>query len=220
MGRLFGIALLVVVQATGLAQAQESAEADRELLERLQDGGLVLLFRHGNTGPNPERPDAVTGLIPIDGSDREREAAYYDCERQRNLSDTGRAELRTVAAALGEIGLVIGGVFASPMCRTRESAWLLAGRVVPSDGLIGNDEKSRQRLLTNKPGTGRSRILVTHGYVLSDIVPNPGSPDQRGQLPRSHAYVLEPAGSDEFKLLGQLGPEDWVRLAELAQQNR
>jgi hypothetical protein len=55
--------------------------------------------------------------------------------------------------------------------------------------------------------------LVSHGYVVSSIVPRPERPDERGQLVRGHAHVLEPLGYGKFRILAKLGPDDWTRLA-------
>ena len=216
MNKLFATASIMVTGCIAfspqLAVGQDLE--DGALLERLQSGGLVLVFRHAETGPDSERPDAISGRHSIEGSTKERQAAYLDCDRQRNLSDEGRADLQGVAEAIREIGLVIDEVFSSPMCRTRESAWLLAGQVTAADALIGQDNEKRQRLVSTVPVDGGNRILVSHGYVVSSIVPNPDEPDERGQIARGHAHVLEPLGNGEFRVFAELGPDDWVRLAQ------
>jgi phosphohistidine phosphatase SixA len=188
---------------------------DSALLARLQSGGLVLLFRHGKTRPDSEQPDAVSGRYALEGSAKERQAAYFDCDRQRNLSDEGRAELRQVAEAMREIGLVIGKALSSPMCRTRETAWLLVGQVTPADALIGPDNEERRRLVSTVPVDGGNRVLVSHGYIVGSIVPKPERPDARGQIVRGYAHVLEPLGDGKFRILAELGPDDWTRLAAI-----
>ena len=221
MNNRFAITLLIV--AGNIAFAQEPA-VDRRildeniLLERLQSGGLVLVFRHGETGPDSERPDAVSGRNSYAGTTKERHAAYFDCDRQRNLSDAGRASLVKTANAMRSIGLIVSEVFSSPMCRTRETAWLLAGQVTSTDALIGSDNEQRQRLASTIPVDGSNRLLVSHGYIVKNVVPNPQWPDERGQIARGHAHVLDPLGDGDFIVLADLGPADWRRLAELAQQ--
>ena len=215
MKRLLATTIMVVIGSIGLS-LQTAVGQDLEdsgLLARLQSGGLVLLFRHGKTGPDSEQPDAVSGRYALEGSTKERQVAYYDCDRQRNLSDEGRAELRQVAEAMREIGLVIGRVLSSPMCRTRETAWLLIGQVTTADALIGPDNAERRRLVSRVPVDGNNRVLVSHGYVVSSIVPQSERPDERGQLVRGHAHVLEPLGDGKFRILAELGPNDWTRVA-------
>jgi phosphohistidine phosphatase SixA len=221
MSKFLAIACFFAIANAGFAQdgatnAGPIDPGDAALLERLQSGGLVLLFRHGKTGPDPDRPDAVTGRNEVRGTVAERQAAYFDCDRQRNLSDTGRAELMISAAAMRSIGLVVGEVFSSPMCRTRETAWLLVGRVTVADALIGPDNAERQRLASTIPDDRANRVLVSHGYIVKSIVPNPERPDPRGQVARGSAHVLEPLGEGKFHVLAELAPDDWVRLAGLA----
>ena len=211
MKRLLATSLMVVTGSIALSlQTADGQDLENSaLLARLQSGGLVLLFRHGKTGPDSDRSDAVSGRYALDGSAKERQAAYFDCDRQRNLSDEGRAELRQVAEAMREIGLVIGKVLSSPMCRTRETAWLLVGQVTPADALIGPDNEERQRLASTVSLDSSNRVLVSHGYVVGSIVPRL---DERGQLVRGHTLVLEPLGGGEFRILAELGPDDWTRL--------
>jgi phosphohistidine phosphatase SixA len=221
MNKLLAITLVIVTgcithsQETVLTEVGDNID-DGALLEHLQSGGLVLVFRHGETGPDADRADAVSGRYSLEGSRKERQAAYLDCDRQRNLSEEGRADLQTVAKAIREIDLAIGEVYSSPMCRTRETAWLLAGQVAPRESLIGPHNEERQRLVSTVPAIGGNRLLVSHGYVILSIVPDPEWPDERGQIGRGHAHVLEPLGGGEFRILAELGPDDWTRLARLA----
>jgi hypothetical protein len=213
--------LAILVAVGNLAFAQDAAPArqksdDRELLERLQSGGLVLLFRHGATGPDPDRPDAVSGRNPFEGTPQEQQAAYLNCERQRNLSDKGRADLRRIAKAIRQIGVLIGDVYASPMCRTRETAWIIAGEVTASDALLSPDKVDRLQLASTATAEGRNRVLVSHGHIVFSLVPNPESVTERGYVPRGFAHVLEPRGDGDFNVLAELGPDDWLRLAEFA----
>ena len=133
--RIYAITLLIAIGNFAFAQepaADQHALDESALLERLQSGGLVLVFRHGETGPDSDRPN--------------------------------------------------------------------------------NDE--RQRLISTAPAEGSNRILVSHGYVVGSIVPNPQWPDERGQIARGHAHVLDPLGDGDFIVLADLGPDDWMRLAD------
>ena len=224
MNKIPVIFLLITLALTCFAQQTETVDAsnqstDDALIERLQNGGLVLLFRHGETGPDSDNADAVSGRSPAEGNSRQQYAAYFDCARQRNLSDAGRRDLTRIATAMQRIGMLVGEVLASPMCRTRETAWILVGEVMSSDALIGPENPQRTNLASEKPAAGHNRVLVSHGYVVKNIVDNPRQPDERGQLPRGHVHVLEPLGNGVFTLLAQLGPDDWLRLAELATQS-
>lgn len=213
------LAILLLVAFGNPAFAQNSAAkpieqvlGDNALLERMQSGGLVFLFRHGATGPDSDRPDAISGRKSLEGSPAERQAAYFDCERQRLLSDKGREGLRQAAKAMRSTGLPVGEVFASPMCRTRETAWLLVGQVRSSDALIGPPNAERERLVTTIPADGSNRILVTHSYVIASILSTPENLVDGEFVPRGSCVVLEPSGDGEFRILAMLDPDDWARL--------
>ena len=217
------VVVIVLTMLLGVAVAQETPEEilsgvlpDAELLQRLQSGGLVLVFRHGETGPDPDRGDAVSGFVHYPGSIREKQAAYLACDRQRVLTDAGRAQMVRTGNLMQTAGVLIGEVYASPLCRTRESAWLLAGRVVPTDALIGPGNDERDRLVTTKPDGEYNRILVSHAYVVAGLMGDFDRATRDRFIPRGHAFVLDPDGSDGFDVLARLGPVDWARLAELA----
>jgi hypothetical protein len=131
------------------------------------------------------------------------------------LSEKGRDDMRQIAAAIRKIGMVIGEVMASPMCRTRESAWLLVGQVKAEDALIGPGSVARDRLATTVSGPGRNRILVSHSYVVAGIISTPDNTFDGEFVPRGHCLVLAPDGNGGFDFLAKLGPDDWTRLAAL-----
>ena len=212
----------LIIALAGLVFAQDSSANpldqvldDSALLERLRSGGLVIVFRHGNTGPVSDRADAVGGRSSHPGSPKERQAAYLDCDRQRNLSDEGRDELQLIAHSIRKIGLPIDDVFASPMCRTRETAWILFGQVISSEALIGPENETRSQLVVSAPANGTNRVLVSHGYVVGKIVANFEGVAANEIAPRAYGFVLEPDGKGDFAILARLGPEDWVRVASI-----
>jgi broad specificity phosphatase PhoE len=80
--------------------------------QRLRDGGVVLLMRHGST---------VEGLGDPPGF------RLDDCSTQRNLSEAGRVESRRVGERLRQGGVRIAKVYTSPWCRCRETARVAFG---------------------------------------------------------------------------------------------
>lgn len=129
------------------------SETTAELITRLQDGGYVLVTRH-------ERTNA---FIP-DSHDVELE----NCATQRNLSVAGYATAVENGAILRHLQIPIGHVFASPACRTLETARLMFGTVSPEIKLLGygQAQDAVRSALTElvKDGSGRSgnTALVTH----------------------------------------------------------
>ena len=101
------LALLAAVAAqpagTERSSRPQSALPPAKVLAELRAGGYVLYFRHAATDFNKD-----------DGKMK----SYEDCAGQRNLAERGRADARTVGAALRELHIPIGRVLASPFCRT------------------------------------------------------------------------------------------------------
>lgn len=78
-------------------------------LERLRRGEVVGLFRHA-LAPGTGDPDNFR---------------LGDCSTQRNLSDAGRAQSRTIGVNLRQLGLNKAAVYSSQWCRCLETARLL-----------------------------------------------------------------------------------------------
>ena len=209
--------LVLGLLCNGAAAQDSGGIGDEALIRRLQEGGLVLVFRHGRT--DRSQTDQVGRLVGTESSSAERQAAFLDCSMQRNLLDGGRAELLKVAEAIRDIGFVVSEVLSSPMCRTRETAWLLFGQVTPTGVLFGQEAAAeRRRLAGTVPPDGGNRVMVTHGGIVRSIIGFPAVPGGSELSPEGYGFVLEPQGESEYRLLGRLGPSDWFRLADLAQR--
>jgi broad specificity phosphatase PhoE len=68
--------------------------------------GTVVLFRHA-LAPGGGDPPGFK---------------LEDCRTQRNLSDEGRSQARRIGEAFKSRGIVVGAVWSSQWCRTRETA--------------------------------------------------------------------------------------------------
>src|SRR5205809_2682352 len=102
-------------------------DADPALLAKLRHGGYVLFMRHTST--DFSQNDA-------------RMTSYEDCANQRNLTDKGRAEARALGEHVQRLAIPIGAVYASPFCRTMETARLAfhqAQRLTEARGGPAND---------------------------------------------------------------------------------
>ncbi len=192
---------------------------DETLLRRLREGGLVIIFRHGRT--NRDQTDQLQLGTAASLSAAERQSMFLDCSRQRTLSDVGREELRAVAVSIRAIGFAVDDLQASPMCRTRETAWLTFGRVTPNDALVVRRPlEERRRLAGTIPPQGTNHVLVSHSGIVASLVwypNNPADPADIG-LPEGSAFVVEPLDDGEYRFLARLAPADWARLASLSRQ--
>jgi broad specificity phosphatase PhoE len=143
-----------VLLAVACGDDEPRSERDG-LVDALRGGGHVLVFRH-----------AITESTTPEGE------SLRSCALQRNLSARGREQARAMGRAIRALGVPIGDVRASPMCRTRETAELAFGRVtndrrLVSHGVIGtvadDDRRTRalRRMVRQDPG-GANTVLVTH----------------------------------------------------------
>ena len=190
---------------------------DETLLQRLGEGGLVIIFRHGKT--HRDQTDQIQLAGSADLSAGDRQAMFLDCSRQRTLTDEGREELRRVGAAIRTIAFAVNDLQSSPMCRTRETSWLAFGRVTPNNALVARQGLAERRRLAGAiPPAGTNNVLVSHSGIVATLVwysNNPANPSDIG-LPEGNAFIVEPLGDSQYRFLAALAPSDWERLAHLS----
>jgi len=185
---------LVGLAAAGPGVAVEQRGA--ALARTLEEGGVVLAFRHAAT--DFSMPDRDSG-------------ALRRCRLQRNLDARGRADARAIGRGARRLGLRIGTVLASPYCRTRDTARLAFGRFTVSQVLRGGeaspgDARARavRALIGTPPPPGRVTVLVSHNFLLNAAT--------GVSLAEGEAAVFRPRAAGRFTLLGRLVPADWARL--------
>src|SRR6202035_2867623 len=88
--------------------------------------------RGPDDGTPPDPPPARTPPADADHSQVDRGVRLEDCTTQRNLTDRGRDHSRALGEAIRSLGIPIGAVLASPMCRTMETATLAFGTALKS----------------------------------------------------------------------------------------
>ena len=196
---------LVVVLSVGApsgAFGQTSAATSLrgpELLAALRAGGYVLYFRHADTdhSQNDQRMTSVD-----------------DCTTQRNLTDRGRDHARALGEAIRALGIPIGAVLASPLCRTVETAMLAFGTAQKAPaaregGPLPPGSPGRfpalRALLSTPVAPGTNTVVVAHAYPYFSLV--------GGQfLSEGEADVLRPRGGD-FEVVARVGLRQWRELA-------
>ena len=200
------IPLLVALALAGCGGATEPAtQSERpnvvELVQELQEGGLVVYVRHAATDHSKE-DDLVVEL--------------EDCSTQRNLSEQGRDQSRTIGRAFQALEIPIGEVLSSEYCRTRETADLAFGRAKLEPALTGFPEpgdptfdarvRRTRELLAEPPAAGENTVLVAHVKNLEEAV---GITIEEGEL-----AVFEPLGGTRHRYLGHIPAGAWPQLVE------
>jgi len=181
------LALLTVLLFACPAVAQPGAE----LLSRLREGGYVLYLRHTST----------------DFSQNDsRMTSFEDCASQRNLTDRGRDEARTLGEHVKRLKIPVGEVLASPFCRTMETARLAFGRATATNDVRGGPVEAARyeplrKLLSSPVPKGTNRVISSHG---NPFVALAGPP----YLAEGEIAVVRPEG-ERFSVIARIPLTGW-----------
>jgi hypothetical protein len=196
IGGLLGWILLL---SAGFSQAQ-----DQLLIEKLQQGGLNIFFRHAITpGKDPVKFNPPT----------ERP---HDCSSaSRQLNDEGREQSRRIGQRIKELNIPIGEVYSSSFCRCEETAKLAFDRLTTTDWLVvrpGVFKPDLDRALRsiptqgffNKVPSGKNNVFVGHGVTFTQGVLSSdwGLTQARIFLEEGEAAVFEPGNKP--RMLGKI----------------
>jgi len=180
-----------------------NAKAGPALVAALRQGGLVIYFRHADTGPAYQEQ----------GVDLTR------CETQRNLNDKGRVEAEQIGNQFRRLRIPVGDVLSSEFCRCRETAELAFERHGIEPALTGVSRSANaaprresavaglKKLLATVPPAGTNTVLVSHGYNLWDA-------EGYHLGTQGEAAVYRPDGRGGYALVARLTPEQWGALPE------
>ena len=161
----FAALIIAMTAIAAPAQAVQSTNPPlntQELIDALQEGGLVLIIRHERTEVPSRRDDYSR---PAD-----------DCRAQRNLSLAGAAGAQETAVILRALDIDVRRVISSPMCRSAETARYMFGVNYELDARLMHHEPGgarnldvaeaelRELLAEIAPGLPTANIaLVSHG---------------------------------------------------------
>ena len=165
-----------------------------QLLSELRQGGYVLYFRHASTDF---------------GQSDERMTTYEDCAHQRNLTERGRAEARSIGASIRILRIPFGRVLASPFCRTVETAELVFGRAEKIQEVRGgpaapaNADRyaALRRILATPVPRGSNLAIVSHGNPFVSLAGPP-------YLAEGEAAVTRAVPGD-FEVVARIRLGDW-----------
>ncbi|MEM1058638.1 MAG: histidine phosphatase family protein [Verrucomicrobiota bacterium] len=192
-------AVLSAAFATSLLAAESKNLPTEELIEKMQDGGLVLYIRHAST--EKDYADQI-------------KADVNDGSTQRVLSEKGWHEAVDIGNAFRFYRIPIDEVLSSEYFRAWQTAWLAFGEYQKNpdfnflpfeeynDEQVAEMKKRVTPYLSKKPPAGTNTVIVAHDdpfEAATGIYPEP-----MGIL-----YVLEPQGEGKFTILGQIAPTDW-----------
>jgi phosphohistidine phosphatase SixA len=157
----------------------------------LKRGGVVLLLRHGQTEPGLGDPPG----FKLD-----------NCATQRNLSPSGKSELRDMAVRAASAGVRFAKAFTSQWCRCRETADILFGKEPPAESwpalnsqfadntVVEGANAQVLRKIQNVPAK-ESWLMVTHQVNITALT---------GVAPASGEGVLVRPARDGLAVIGRV----------------
>lgn len=170
--------------------------AEPDIWSALKQGGYVLLIRHG--------------AVDILSKSTSPDADFDGCEGQYNLTDEGRDQVKHLGNVLRKHKIPIGGVLASPLCRTRDTARIIFGafRTWPLlEPFPETDLADRQQRIE-----AISRVIADHkgreNLVLISHEPNIDALTFE-VVEWATIVVVKPDGKGGFKVIRTLPPKAW-----------
>jgi hypothetical protein len=174
------------------APQSEAQLAPQALGAALRSGGYVIYFRH--TATDFSRNDA--GSRSVD-----------DCANQRLLTPAGQAQARDIGQQVRRLRLPLGEVYASPYCRTMDTAVQALGRATPRPELRLQEEgdyPGLKQLFASPVAPGSNRWLFGHGIPFRAVAGPP-------HLAEGEAVVMRPERT-HWTVVARVLPEQWVEM--------
>lgn len=204
--RAFCLACTALVFGASALASDSKPLSGAALIEQLRAGGYAIYFRH----------EATDWSLQDNVGQRDD---WLSCNpaRMRQLSTAGRNTARQTGTAMRELGIPVGRVFASPYCRTMETAMLMNLGEVEASGAVMNLRVAEyfggrgaiianaRHLLAQKPPAGTNHVIVAHGNVAvnaTSVYPDEGE-----------GLVFRPGGGSDFEFVGRVTASEWRRLA-------
>jgi len=182
------------------------------LLPSLQQGGYVIVLRHGATDPRQQ------DVYPLN---------YEDMTKQRQLSEQGKEVARQTGAAFTSLGIPIGNVFTSRLNRAVETGRLVAGKDVISkeeltdsglgsasamagSSVTGNlrSATALRQLVNTRPDFHTNTLVVTHKTNIQDAFGKMWADITEGE-----SLLFKPDGFGSSTPVARVQASDWIALA-------
>lgn len=168
------------------------------IIDDLRRGGYLIFVRHGD---EDNKPETVTDLA--------------DCSQQSNLTEKGRRHAQQLGQAYQSLGIPIAAVYASPFCRTRETAQLAFGNATLVPELANDSFTPPVPLDAQRVALGR--IIRTAGHAGGNVVVvahsrsfQSASGVSKPNFAETIAFI--PAADGTVQLRGRILVDDFIAL--------
>jgi phosphohistidine phosphatase SixA len=174
-------------------------------IEDLRLGGYVIVFRHCLTVPEQVKTDSIS---------------RSDLPPQRELSNDGRAQAKSIGAAMRKLNIPVERVLTSVSRRALQTATLLGfdevnamAELTEGGPDLSPDENNRRaqalrKLVATRPEPDNNVLIVSHRPNMIDAFGKDWLDVREGE-----ASVFEPDGKGGYKLIVRVPAEEWGRLA-------
>jgi broad specificity phosphatase PhoE len=182
----------------GLITVCNPLNAQDSLQSKLQQGGYVVYFRHGQAS-NDARPDPK--LPP----------QVQQCKGDRHITDAGIQAIKAVESSFKSMKIPVGKVISSPACTAMETAWyLLSASMEVAPTLDGNPRDQiwteLRPFLTTAPTKGTNTLLFAHSTNIKALT---GLAIAEGE-----AVIFQPDGQGGFTFITRVKPQEWATASQ------
>ena len=195
----------LIALGVGMTALAVLAQGKPDWIELLKGGGYVLIMRHGATHQDQADTDPLN-LANVD--------------KQRQLTDAGRAKAREIGAAIKKLGIPIGQVITSQYYRAIETGRLMGfgepqatadvaegGQVVTP--IENNRRTAALRKLAGTAPPSTNLLVVTHKPNILDAFGKDWFDVKEGEI-----SIFKPDGSGGYRLVARVQADEWAKLAE------
>jgi len=176
-----------------LISSAATVAAEPDIWAQLRKGGHVILLRHAAVDDDSQSTDPKEDTL--------------GCAGQPNLNVRGIAQAQQLKQALRKQKVPIGGVLASPLCRTRDTARITFGayRVLPQleeSTEPGQAERiaGLARVIAAHKGP-ENLVLVTHQPIIDALTLE--------LVEWATLVIVKPDGRGGFNVVKKLPPSVW-----------
>lgn len=202
--------LFALLPAVAVSQAQAAGAG---WIDSVRKGGYVIVIRHGQTTSDNSDPMAN----PAKGADPMSNPAKKGAG-ERQLSEQGRAQAKSVGEAMHKLKIPVGVVMTSPLQRAVDTGTLLGyGNATTNPDLgeaghaVSPEENTRRadalRKIVGQRPADKNLVIVTHKPNITEAFGKDWSNVTEGE-----ASVFEPDGKGGYKLLARVPSNDWSGL--------
>lgn len=196
----WGLYLIAILLTAGCTTNQTNDSAS--LVDKLQQGGYVIFFRHAATDHSQKDTDLNNPT---------------NCVSQRHLSEQGKEQARTIGEGFKFNNIPVGDVITSQFCRCSNTAKIAFGKAqttIDITSIQGVTPEERLRriaviraMLNTPPKSGANTVLVAHKWMFKEA---------SGQaLSEGEAAIFKPQSEGVALLVKRVLPEQWKSLDQV-----